>query len=54
MLVDFVSDAIENNYQVLADIGLNNTELTADAERQRAGNERNPHTLTFFVRVQTN
>lgn len=52
MLVDFVFDAIESNYQTLADLGLNNTELSADAERQRAGNERNPHTLTFFVCVQ--
>ena len=52
MLVDFVFDAIESNYQTLADLGLNNTDLQADAERQRAGSERNPHTLTFFVCVQ--
>lgn len=52
MLVDFVFDAINKNFQALADLGLNNSDLQADAERQRAGAERNPHTLTFFVCVQ--
>ena len=52
MLTDFVAHAINSNYKQLCAIGLHNPMLTTDAERQRAGQERNPHTLNFFVCVQ--
>lgn len=48
LLVSFVRDAVRRGLSDLDDLGLFNTNLIADLEKQRAGVGRYPHRLTFF------
>lgn len=48
LLASFVADAVRRGLSELDDLGLFNTNLVADLEKQRAGVGRYPHRLTFF------
>jgi hypothetical protein len=48
LLASFVSDAVERGRAELDALGLNNGDLKADTEKQRAGEGRYPHRLKCF------
>ena len=51
---DFVYDAVSQGRKELSDRGLHGVSIQPDAEQQRAGNGRNPHTVTCFVTTLDN
>jgi hypothetical protein len=50
-LAGFVRDALRRGYIELNGLGLFNLDIEPDAEKQRAGQMRNPHAVTFFLRL---
>jgi hypothetical protein len=51
---DFVFDAVSRGRYELSQVGLHGVSIQSDAEQQRAGNGRNPHTVTCFVTTLDN
>ena len=51
LLAGFVTEIIENGYDELTALGLCNIKITPSAEKQRSGQGRYPHDVTFFVRA---
>lgn len=53
LLVDAVRDIIETGYDALWALGLEEIEITAEPESQRAATKRNPHTVATAVYTLT-
>jgi hypothetical protein len=49
LLAGFVADAVRRGFKELYALGINNSDMQADLEKQRAGEGRHPHIFTFFI-----
>lgn len=47
-LAGLLGGLVRRGWNALSELGLNDPQLEADAEAQRDGSKRNPHSLTFF------